>query len=81
VVKGAVPIGRADGTERAASERAVSTDAWGPRDRERRARARGVGADSSVPPARERERGCVGVGADRRGLAFREGRTRARAGG
>jgi hypothetical protein len=78
-----VLTGGAHGTERAASEWAVSADVWGSWDRERGWHARVGGADSSVPPGSERERegsAWAQAGTDRRGPAVR-GRAGTRAGG
>jgi hypothetical protein len=71
---GTVPTGKAHGTERAASEWAVSTDARGLRDRERGGRARGELAPTarSHRAARGREGNVrARASADRRGVAVR----------
>jgi hypothetical protein len=62
---GMVPTGGAHGTERAASEWAVSADARSSRDRERGGRARGELAPAAWSHRPERVR----VGTRRRGLA------------
>jgi hypothetical protein len=77
---GAVPTGGAHGIEKAASERAVSSKARGPRDRERGGHTRGELAPTarSHQPKRESGDARAQVGADRRGPTVSEGRTRAR---
>jgi hypothetical protein len=64
-VRGTVPIGGAHGTERAASEQAVSADAWGPRNKERGGHAREGSWCRELGPIVQRER----AGTRGRGLA------------